>query len=185
MTKDELRDLMKARRRALSKDDIKIFSSAITKNVCSLPCFICADTVMIYLSSFKEPDTHTLLDYIFSHGKKCVVPVSDTDTFTITPSYITSMDDLKKGAYGIPEPRTVNEAEIKDIDIALIPGIAFDRHGNRTGFGKGYYDRFLSEFKGVKIGICYDFQVQPSVPADAHDIKMDFIITEKRIYNDF
>lgn len=185
MTKNELRELMKAQRRALSADDIKTFSSAITKNVCSLPCFICADTVMIYISSFKEPDTHMLLDYIFAHGKKCVVPVSDTDTFNITPSYIKSADDLKQGAYGIPEPRIINPAAISDIDIALIPGIAFDIHGNRTGFGKGYYDRFLSEFKGVKIGVCYDFQIQTDIPADTHDIKMDFIITEKRIYNDF
>lgn len=185
MTKDELRNLMRAKRRALSYYDVKISSESIAEKLYSLPCFAKADTIMVYLSAFKEPDTTALIEYIFSHNKKCVVPVSHTDTFTITPSYITSISDLQKGAYGILEPYSVDIADIKNIDIALIPGLAFDSSGNRTGFGKGYYDRFLSEFRGIKIGICYDFQIQQCIPTDAHDIKMNFIVTEKRIYNDF
>lgn len=183
MTKSEIRDKMKAMRRALSKDDAALLSRSITEKVCSLPCFVNAGTVMTYISAFKEPDTAAIIENTLLNNKKCVVPVSNTDTHTITPVYIT--DTLVKGAYGIPEPDIINEADISDIDIALIPGIAFDMHGNRTGFGMGYYDRFLSQFKGLKIGLCYDFQLLPSIPADEHDIRMDLIITEKRIYDDF
>lgn len=91
------------------------------------------------------------------------------------------MDDLKKGAYGILEPSVVKTADEKDIDVILVPGLAFDRHGGRMGFGKGYYDRLLETSIAVKIGLCYDFQLFDTIPTESHDVPMDFIITEKEI----
>ncbi len=184
MTKDELRALMKEKRRALSADEISRCSEAITKRIMSLSCYSSARTVMIYLSSFKEPDTSALLNDILK-TKKAVVPVSSNDDFTITPSYLKPGDRLIKGSYGIYEPEVCLVANPADIDIAVIPGLAFGRDGSRIGFGKGFYDRFLAEFTGVKIGVCYDFQVSDTVPVSEHDIGMDIIITEKGIYNDF
>ena len=184
ISKDEIRAAIKAKRRALSYDDVKQKSGSITDNLLSLPFFSDAKTVMVYLSAFKEPDTSGVIDYLYRSGKKIVVPISNTDNYTITPSYLASPDKLTRGAYGIREPQEVLTADINDIDIALIPGIAFDARGMRVGFGKGYYDRFLEQFKGIKIGICYDFQMLGFVPASEHDVEMDIIITEKRIYND-
>ena len=96
-------------------------------------------------------------------------------------SYINSMDDMKKGAYGILEPKTVRKADENNIDVILVPGLAFDRNGGRMGFGKGYYDRLLESSKAVKIGLCYDFQILEKIPTESHDVPMNFVITEKEI----
>lgn len=182
MTKNEIRDLMKAQRRSLTHGDVLLKSRAITEKITSLPDYINSKTVMCYISAFKEPETLGLIKSAV-RSKRIVVPVSNTDTFTITPSALTSTDDLVRGAYGIYEPEHIIEIDINEIDAALIPGIAFDKNLNRLGFGKGYYDRFLAEFKGIKIGICYDFQITDTpLPADEFDVPMDMIITEKRIY---
>ncbi|MGM9937179.1 MAG: 5-formyltetrahydrofolate cyclo-ligase [Candidatus Ornithomonoglobus sp.] len=183
--KDEIRNEIKAKRRMLTRDEINEASGRITERILSLDCYKNADTVMSYISAFKEPGTDVIILRLFADNKRVVVPISNTDTFTITPSYLTSPDKLIKGAYGIKEPAECIKADISDIDLALIPGIAFDTKGARIGFGKGYYDRFLAAFKGIKVGICYDFQLLDYVPSSPHDIKMDIIITEKRIYNDF
>ena len=185
MNKNELRDEMKEERRSLSLEFIKDASHSIADALLNLPCIKNATHIMVYLSAFKEPDTFRLIEKLLNCKKEICVPVSNTDTFTITPSRIKSLDSLKKGAYGIYEPKETISVPIDAIDVALIPGIAFSKTGDRLGFGKGYYDRFLEKFKGVKIGIGYDFQICDTIPVSEHDIKMDMIITEKRIYNDF
>lgn len=185
MNKNELRDAMKEERRSLSTEFTKAASGKISDTLINLDCIKNAEHIMVYLSAFKEPDTFKLVEKLLDAGKEISVPISNTDTFTIAPSLIKSLDVLKKGAYGIYEPKEIISVPISAIDIALIPGIAFSKAGDRLGFGKGYYDRFLEEFAGVKIGIGYDFQVCDTIPVSAHDIKMDMIITEKRIYNDF
>ncbi len=176
---------MKSARKALTEEFIKSASATICDRVLSLNSIKRARCVMLYMSAFKEPDTLVLLKKLWAMGIKTTVPVSDTDTFTITPSLIASTDDLVCGAYGIREPREIIPVAIAEIDLVLIPAVAFDKDGNRLGFGKGYYDRFLAEFSGTKIGIGYDFQVADFIPHDPHDIKMNLIVTEKRIYNDF
>lgn len=87
------------------------------------------------------------------------MPITDIESGTLSLSYINSMDDMEKGAYGILEPKTVRTADENNIDVILVPGLAFDRNGGRMGFGKGYYDRLLESSNAVKIGLCYDFQI--------------------------
>lgn len=183
MTKDEIRSELRAKRRALTAEEQNVMSVKITEQLISLPCIMQAETVMIYMSAFKEPSTAEIAEYLKSSQKKIVVPISNTQDYTITPVYLSGA--LSAGAYGIPEPTLCKPADIKAIDVALIPGIGFDLSGSRIGFGKGYYDRFLAEFTGLKIGICYDFQMLADIPTSEHDVKMDLIITEKRIYDDF
>jgi len=91
-------------------------------------------------------------------------------------------DSLKAGAFGIMEP--VDDGTIisnDDIDLIVVPGVAFDRERNRLGRGKGYYDRLLSQLKASAIGICFDFQLKGQIPTEAFDRKMDLVITEKEI----
>lgn len=183
MTKDEIRAAAKARRRSLSREEVAEKSKRIYDNL--MPLLDSADTVMCYLAAFNEPRTEEIITALLAAGKRVVVPVTHTGSHTITPSYLNSLDALRAGTYGIKEPVECIPARVSDIDIAIIPGIAFDRSGMRIGFGKGYYDRFLSEFKGLKIGLCYEFQLYDSVPHDAHDIPMDIIITEGLVHNDF
>ena len=183
MTKDEIRAAAVSGRRALSHEDITEKSRAISTRL--MPFLEKADTIMCYIAAFNEPRTADIIQRLFDAGKKIVVPVSDALTCTILPSYLTSPGKLIRGEYGIPEPSEFIPADIGDIDISIIPGIAFDRSGMRIGFGKGYYDRFLAEFSGMKIGLCYELQLYDSIPHDSHDIPMDIIITEGSIYNDF
>lgn len=183
MTKDEIRLKMRAIRRALTKEFITEASDSIQSTILALDCVRSAKTVMMYMSAFNEPKTDKLLNTLSGEGKRIAVPISNADDYTITPSLIT--DGFIRGEYGIAEPETVSPVDVSEIDVAIIPAIAFDKRGMRLGFGKGYYDKFLAEFKGVKIGVGYEFQVLDALPVSAHDIGMDIIITEKRGYNDF
>ena len=183
MTKDEIRLNMRAMRRALTKDFIEEASREIQSALLSLDCVNLAKTVMMYMSAFNEPKTDILLDSFKNSGKRIVVPVSNRSDYTITPAVISG--DFVKGEYGISEPDVLQPIQADEIDVLIVPALAFDRCGNRLGFGKGYYDRLLAEFNGVKIGVAYDFQVLDKLPVTPNDIPMDMIVTEKEIYNDF
>ena len=181
MIKDEIRENMRAKRRALSKDEIKIKSDEIRQKLFWIECVKQAETVCTFISAFKEPDTVETIKKLWKQGKKVVVPITDIESGTLSLSYINSMDDMEKGAYGILEPKTVRTADENNIDVILVPGLAFDRNGGRMGFGKGYYDRLLENNKAVKIGLCYDFQILEKIPTESHDVPMNFVITEKEI----
>ncbi|MCI8403923.1 MAG: 5-formyltetrahydrofolate cyclo-ligase [Clostridia bacterium] len=181
MIKNELRKKMRAQRRAMTAAEIDAKSAAITEKLFSPECIGKTKTVCIFLSAFNEPDTIPIAKKLWQKQCKVVVPISNTKTNTLSLSYIDSLRDLCKGAYGILEPSVIKSAGIGDIDVILIPGLAFDRDGGRMGFGKGYYDRFLENTNAVKIGLCYDFQLLDNIPKESHDIPMNYIITEKEI----
>ena len=118
----------------------------------------------------------TLLDELVAKGKTVVLPrvVSDTD---MELHRYTGQQDLQAGAYGILEPTGELFANYDDIDVAIVPGMAFDAEGHRLGRGKGYYDRFLSRVNNVyKIGLCFSWQMVDNVPCDDHDVVMDEVI---------
>lgn len=173
---------MRAARRSLTADEVEEKSAKIQTLLFSYEKYKSAETVMLYLSSFKEPSTEEIVRGALKSGKRVIVPVSDTKTETITLSYIDSFDELKKGAYGILEPKLIKSAFAEDIEFILIPGIAFDRRGHRIGFGKGYYDKLLHGLNAEKTALCYEFQLFNEIPSDAHDEPVNTIITEERIY---
>ena len=159
----------------------KIKSDEIRQRLLGVERVKQAKTICTFISAFKEPDTVEIIKELWEQGKKVVVPITDIESGTLSLSYINSMDDMKKGAYGILEPKTVRKADENNIDVILVPGLAFDRNGGRMGFGKGYYDRLLESSKAVKIGLCYDFQILEKIPTEIHDVPMNFVITEKEI----
>lgn len=172
---------MRAKRRALSKGDVKIKSDEIRNNLFKLECIKQAETVCTFISAFKEPDTVEIIKELWEQGKKVVVPITDIESGTLSLSYISSIEDMINGAYGILEPKTVRMADENNVNAILVPGLAFDQNGGRMGFGKGYYDRLLENSKAVKIGLCYAFQIFEKIPTESHDVPMNFIITEKEI----
>lgn len=96
---------------------------------------------------------------------------------------LSSFDDLEKRTdFGVEILGPNTEAKKVVPDILLVPGLSFTREGKRLGRGKGFYDRYLENFRGIKIGICYECQMVLDIKTDAHDQKMDFIVTEKNIY---
>jgi 5-formyltetrahydrofolate cyclo-ligase len=97
---------------------------------------------------------------------------------------VKDLSSLKKGKFGIMEPRATGKALMpEEADVLVVPGVAFDLNGHRIGYGKGYYDKTLHrlEGRGKLVGLCYDFQLVDEILAEAHDVKMDLIITEKRV----
>lgn len=181
MEKAELRKEIKARRKALTPDEVSFASKSISDSLWETSAFTKANTVMVYISAFNEVSTIAIVERLLLLGKRVIVPISDTATETLILSYIEDMSSLSVGAYGVLEPNNICRANASDIDCILVPGISFDVNGNRMGFGKGYYDKLLSKTSAVKIGLCYDFQLVEMIEVEVHDVPMDIIITEKQV----
>ena len=135
--------------------------------------FIEAKTVMLYSSLPDEVQTHDFLEK-WRNEKKIILPTVVGDD--IIPVELTKDTDFTIGDFNILEPH--NEAYHGSYDLIIVPGVAFDKNGNRIGRGKGYYDRFLCKHLDIKrIGICFDFQFVDEVPTEDNDIKMHEVLT--------
>lgn len=134
-----------------------------------------AKNVIFYHSLPDELPTVKYLD-IANNTKNIFLPRVNGDTLDIVKYSPTS---LETGSFSILEPSNNELVDISDIDLVIVPGMAFDKRGNRLGRGKGYYDKLLQNSKCIKIGICYDYQLLENrlIPTEPHDIKMDLILT--------
>jgi len=140
------------------------------------PVFQAAQTVLLYHSLKDEVDTHSFIQK-WSNRKRILLPVVKGNYLELR--VYTGPEDLKTGKFGIEEPIGFTFTDYASIDLAVIPGVAFDNKGNRLGRGKGYYDRLLPYIPAFKMGICFPFQLIEEVPADTFDVRMDLIITTK------
>ena len=115
--------------------------------------------------------------------KKVVVPISNKEDNTLSLSILESWDDLVEGSYGILEPKEdcFKEISIDEIDLIIVPGVAFDEDENRLGHGNGYHDRLLEKTKAISIGLAFEFQIVNNIPIGRNDVPVDMIITEDRI----
>ena len=170
-------------RDALSIETRKAKDESILRRLLTLPEFTKAGTILFYASFRSEVDTMQLLRQSLLEGKTVVLPRVDTSSTSLVLYSIRSMEDLAPGCYGILEPAVNEDRNVHDvsIDLMIVPGVAFDEHCNRLGYGKGYYDRLLFLKKAPAVALAYEEQILDSIPADAHDIKMDKVITDKRI----
>ena len=153
----------------------------ICANLSKLPIIKSADTVLVFYPVKNEPDIRPFIKNLYEMGKHVAFPVSNSDC-TLTFKYVESLDDMVNGAYNIPEPSA--DAKIaKDLSncVCIVPALVFDRYGYRIGYGKGYYDRFLKNFKGRSIGIAYGDFVVDALPYEPTDMTVDMIITERGI----
>ncbi len=130
--------------------------------------------MLLYHSLPDEVDTHALIRR-WAGRKRILLPVVVGDDLELR--LYAGDDRLAPGAFHIEEPRGEPFTDYAGIDLAVIPGVAFDRAGNRLGRGKGYYDRLLPRLADTyKIGLCYPFQLADSLPAEAHDVRMDEVV---------
>lgn len=135
----------------------------------------------IYISSKPgEVDTQVLIRRALAEGKRVCVPVIEPENAELGLVEIDSLDNLQPGCFGILEPSSGvrHPFDSLDWDLAVVPGIAFDRRGHRIGFGKGYYDKLLAVKDSPKVGLAFGFQVVEPFETLAHDVTMDLIITE-------
>lgn len=137
--------------------------------------------IYAYVSMAEEVDTHAIIDRTIQSGRTVFAP-RVIENFSLAWVRIDSIDALHPGTFGVLEPKGPDEYEMAaDNAIALVPGVAFDRMGYRLGWGKGYYDRFLSAFNGRTIGLAFDCQIYDAVPIEAHDQPVELVVTESEI----
>ncbi len=178
LKKDEIRKLNKTKRLEMTREEVQIKSRAATKIFLQSNAYKKASSIMIYMPIQNEIDTDEIFKTALKDGKNIIFPVTKKE---IVPYIATKQTKFKKGNFGVNEPCGAAKALPQSIDVVIVPGIAFDKTGARIGFGKGYYDVFLPKTKAVKIGLCYEFQLCRKIQTEKHDIKMDFVITEKEI----
>lgn len=180
-----IRERMHKQRNSLSFEEVREKSKKIKDTLFSLSYIKESNKIMTYVSFKNEVSTIDIINELLKMGKEIIVPICDTKDYTLIPSRILSMDELSVSYFGIMEPKEpfIRPVDPKDIDVILVPGLAFDRNRNRLGHGKGFYDRFLRGVKddAIKIALAYDFQILDSIPAEDWDIPMDLIITNKGI----
>lgn len=138
-------------------------------------------SIHIYFPMNNEIDTRQIIRLCRAKGIKVILPRTDFKTNTLTNYVIYDWDDLEPTRFNMLEPKINCEAFNGSPDLIVVPGVAFDFNKNRLGYGGGYYDRFLSSAKSLKIAVAYDEQIVESLPTEIHDIKMDLIITPNKI----
>ena len=173
--KSALRKHLLEKRDATSAELRSILSEKIHENLKKISSYTNSQNIACYFPIGSEVDTRDIMLNILEQGKNLLLPkiVNDNIEFYIVPN----LETLEKGSFEIMEPKdSCRRAE--KIDCVLIPTIGVSKSGVRLGYGKGYYDRFLSSTDAVKISLTYSKQIVKSIPSDSHDVKIDWIVTE-------
>lgn len=162
-----------------SQEELGAWSAALFRKLEQHPRFQSAHTILAYYSLPDEVQTHDFVEK-WHKEKRILLPVVRGNELELR--IYTSKDCLAMGeAYRIEEPQGAPFTAYSDIDLALIPGVAFDAQGNRLGRGRGYYDRLLPLLHSYNIGICFAFQLLPSIPTEPFDRPMNEVITHKNL----
>jgi 5-formyltetrahydrofolate cyclo-ligase len=183
MPKRTLRQQMLAHRRTLSRETWLETSRLAQQNILNLEEFSRAECIALYSSLHNEIDTAHILEAAYSAGKRALYPAVCGPEMVLRQ--VDHLEQLKEGCFGVLEPCGGGPDHLADeADLIIVPGVVFDQTGHRIGYGKGFYDRFLRHpgLRATLVGLCHDFQlIDGNLPADSHDIRMDIIVTEKRI----
>ncbi len=187
--KKEIRQLIKKRRRELTRADVIKLSHNIAQNLFALPEYKTAKIVLAYISKGNEVNTDEIIDNALNTGKRVFVPITLPEAKEMKFSELSRdwRNCLEKGSYGILEPkeicRKIDENIHEKADLILVPGIAFDEKCGRIGWGGGYYDRFLKKVsnRAIKVALAYELQIVDNVPMTQKDVRVDTIVTEKRV----
>lgn len=179
LKKDHLRNSLLLQRKNLAKTKAVELSVLISKKVLTVKKFKTGRNFLVYLPLGNEVDTKFLINYLIQNRKKIFVSAYFENRWVICA--FGGLADLIKNRFQTLQPKKTIRVDSREIDVALIPGVAFSKKGVRLGFGKGVYDKLLSDFKGLKIGLAYDFQILDFVPCEQHDLAMDLLVSEKRV----
>lgn len=183
MDKRAIRREVLKRRDSITEKDKKTKDESIKNTLIGLSEFDRAHTVLLYASYKSEVDTFGIIKYCFTKGKTIALPRVEPKSSELRLYEIKDLSELALGYQKIPEPAVGEDRllQVNDIDLIIVPGVAFDISCNRLGYGKGFYDKMLNEKTAPAIALSYEEQLVNSIPAESHDIKMDKIITDKRV----
>jgi len=179
------RELLK-KRDSIPSQVRKAKDAAINERLLSLDEIRNANVLFFFASFRSEVNTLDAIAQLISDGKRLVLPKVDNERHILLLYEVKGMEELAEGYMGIPEPSVLTEdrmVEINGVDAVIIPGAGFDVEGNRIGYGGGYYDRLLSLLTRhvPVIGPAYEEQIIDSIPSESHDIKVNMIVTDRRL----
>ncbi len=159
----------------LSTEEKQMFSTQIFSKIATLNIIREASVVALFISLPDEPQTVHFIELLQRENKRVVVPRIEGEEM----NFYDISEGVSEGAFGIMEPIATTPIEPSEIDVMIVPGVAFTRQGARCGRGKGFYDKYLSRegFRAYTIGACYPCQVVEHIPTEAHDIIIDKIAT--------
>ena len=170
------------RKQAIEKSksikDKQVKETSIVKTLLS----ICSkyNRIGVYLAKDNEVNINSLINLLFMSKKRVFAPKITQNEIKFIEISDLSTDSFTINNYGIREPLSNKHIEYDDLDLIIVPGVAFDRLMDRLGHGKGYYDKYLLNFKGVKVGVCFEETLFEELPTDSHDIKVDMVVTDKQ-----
>ena len=178
--KSELRQKYRSLRQSMPPEIKKQKDEAIAKQVSRLWQYQRNSILLVYVSTAIEVDTIGIIQQAWADGKRVAVPRCVPDTRNMEFYYIDSLEDLSPGMFGVLEPQA-NQDRLYDekyAGLCIVPAFSYDWRGFRLGYGKGYYDRFLSRFEGNMVGICYSDCVQRTLPHGRYDRPVELLVTE-------
>ena len=183
--KNALREKYRALRREMSESEKAARDGAIASAAAAMASFRYAEYVLMYAPTGEEIDVFPIARRALELGKAGLLPRGPQEDPTMSYRAVSSLDELSPAAYGIPEPPedapVYDPAKDSGSAICFVPGLVYDRMGYRVGYGKGFYDRYLSAFSGCKIGVVYSDYILKSVPRGRFDVKVDILLTEKGV----
>lgn len=174
--KNRIRASMREQKIITPKTEKEEMAVLVWEQLETLPAFLDASTVLLYWSTPSELPTH---DFVKKWAQTKTILLPSVKGKKMYLKKFISVEEMEHGEYRLREPKT--EIYRGSVDLAIIPGIAFDTKRNRMGRGKGYYDRFLSSQNLEAYGVCYDFQLLEKVPTHRNDIRLDKIITPHKV----
>ncbi|MFV8359014.1 5-formyltetrahydrofolate cyclo-ligase [Flavobacterium sp. LS1P3] len=183
--KTALRQKYKALRNALSENEIEEMSLAVANKILTLP--IWEKTyfhIFLPITEQKEVNTEFILHLLSGKDKEIIVSKADFTTRNMTHFLLTDNTRIKKNAYNIPEPIDGIEVHSQKIDVVFVPLLTFDKKGHRVGYGKGFYDKFLSECKpdAIKIGLSFFEPEELITDVFECDVKLDYCVTPNAVH---
>ncbi len=181
MDKKELRKELLNKRHNISKEKKVIFDKAISQKIIDSDYFKMANQVLVFSSTDDEFNTQYIVEHCRLEYKRVFYPVCLDSNGTMEFLKVECVGDLEYGMYDILEPKkTCKKYRPTETDIIIVPALAVDKNGYRIGYGKGYYDRFLKDFKGISVCPCYDEMVTDTLPTDKYDVKINIIATQTK-----
>jgi 5-formyltetrahydrofolate cyclo-ligase len=179
-SKDALRQAMLKIRNSLPVELLDEMSEEIQNKIIDMNEFTSANTVAAYHSIGSEVRTSRILNAVLQMNKRLALPKVIDETRIIFAEVKDLNNDLQVGMYNIMEPKE-HCLQVENIDLILVPGIAWDEHGHRVGYGQGYYDRYLAKINTFSIGLGYEFQVFEEIQYGKNDFRVNMLVTDKRI----
>ena len=179
--KKSIRKNILARRNALAAEQIKSMSESICARFTGLDEVRDCSAMMIFLSFGSEVNTDHIIEWVWQQKKRVLAPLCKPETRELAIFPIETFNDVEPGYFGIREPKKdlLKPASKAEIDLVVVPAVAFDRKGRRVGYGGGYYDRFLAGMNVPKIGLAFSCQIIHEAPEDRYDLPVDGIVSEK------